>query len=293
MGRQQKNKHKYIYLDHEILSYNSYTLTAGATQKFALDQFVGKCPFIFVVIKPNNNPSASDKSKINFVEIGKDGTFDITNSASQSLLGNGTALKQDYIYDQFTKQTGNPHLKGVYLINFSKNVKQSLAGKPCGFFEFVGLRDYLEITFDSAATQEVHTITQNAVSTAGTYRYAFENGAISDQELDYDDTTSNIESAINAMPVLQERNITATVNDGLDGAAAHTVTFDSRSGKVSDELGKITVIGNGTSKVNSTAVTTVHKPGWTTSDNYQVEIHMYKFKCLEVAKNGNITCKDL
>ena len=37
MGRQQKNKHKYIYLDHELLSYNSYALTAGATQKFALD----------------------------------------------------------------------------------------------------------------------------------------------------------------------------------------------------------------------------------------------------------------
>ena len=59
MGQLQKNKHNYIYLDHEILSYNSYTLTAGSTQKFALDQFVGKCPFMFVIIKPSNSPVAS------------------------------------------------------------------------------------------------------------------------------------------------------------------------------------------------------------------------------------------
>ena len=293
MGRQQKNKHKYIYLDHEILSYNSYTLTAGSTQKFALDQFVGKCPFLFVVIKPNNNPVASDKSKIDYVEIGKDGTFDITNSASQSLLGNGTAIKQDYIYDQFSKQTGNPHLRGVYMINFCKNVKQSLAGKPNGFFEFVGVRDYLEVTFDSAPVQEVHTINLGTTATSGTYRYAFENGAISDQDCDWNDSNSDIDTVIEAMPQLVDRNITVSVNDGINNTTSQTITFDARAGKVSDELGKITILGNGTPKVTSTSVSTVGKKGFTTGSNYQVEIHMYKFKCLEVAKNGNITCKDL
>ena len=73
MNRLKNNKHKYLYLDHERLIYNDKTLTAGATTKFALDQFVGKCPFIIVVIKPNNSPVASDKSLIDFVEIGEDG----------------------------------------------------------------------------------------------------------------------------------------------------------------------------------------------------------------------------
>lgn len=293
MGRQQKNNHKYIYLDHEILSYNSYTLTAGATQKFALDQFVGKCPFLFVVIKPNNSPVASDKSKINYIEIGPNGTFDLTNSSSQSLLGNGTAIKQDYIYDQFSKQTGNPHLKGVYLINFSKSVKQSVAGKPNGFFEFVGLRDYLEITFDSAPTQEIHTVNLASLGVTGTYRYAFENGVISDQELDYNEGVSDIQTAINAIPQLQERDISVTVNGAVSARSDVGVTFNTRSGKVSNELGKITILGNGIPKVESTTLTTVHQPGWTTGSNYTVEIHMYKFKCLEVSKNGKITCKDM
>ena len=293
MGQLQKNKHQFIYLDHEVLSYNSYTLTAGATQRFSLDQFVGKVPFIFVVIKPNNNPVASDKSKIDYVEIGREGTFDITNSSSQSLLGNGTAIKQQYLYDQFTKQTGNPHLKGVYLINFSNSVKQSLAGKVNGFFEFVGLRDYLEITFDSAPTQEVHTITTDALGVTGSYRYAFENGAISNQELDYNAEPAAIQTAINAMPQLLDKNITVTVNDGIDAVTSQTVTFSNKSGKVSEDLGKITILGNGTPKVNSTALTTPHKSGWTTGSNYTVEIHAYKFKCLEVSKNGKLTCKDL
>ena len=45
-----------IYLDHERLTYNDKTLTASQTTKFALDQFVGKCPFIIVVIKSNTSP---------------------------------------------------------------------------------------------------------------------------------------------------------------------------------------------------------------------------------------------
>ena len=293
MTRLRNNKHKYIYLDHEILSYNSYNLNAGSTQKFALDQFVGKCPFLIVVIKPSNNPSASDQSKIKYVEIGKDGTFDITNASSQSLLGNGTALKQDYVYDQFLKQTGNPHLRGVYLINFSKSVKQSVAGKPNGFFEFVGLRDYLEITFDSAPTQEVHTVNLGATSPDGTYRYAFENGIISDQELDNTDITSTIETAINAIPQLVERDITVDVDADLVSTSSQNITFSAGSGKVSDEFGKITIVGNGISKVTGSTVSTVGKTGWTSGSDYTVEIHMYKFKCLEVSKNGKITCKDL
>ena len=293
MTKLQKNCHKYIYLDHEILSYNSYNLSAGATQKFALDQFVGKCPFLFVVIKPNNSPVASDKSKIKYSEIGVDGTIDITNSSSQSLLGNGTAIKQDYIYDQFSKQLGNPYLKGVYLINFSRSVKHSLAGKVNGFFEFVGLRDYLEITFDSAPTQEVHTISTDSLGITGSYKYCFENGAISDQELDYNDEPAAIQTAINAMPQLEERDITVTVNDGLDAVTSQTITYSNGSGKVSQDLGKISIIGNGIPKVNSTALTTPNKSGWTTGSNYTVEIHAYLFKCLEVDKNGKITCKTL
>ena len=293
MEYQRKWGHKYIYLDHERLTYNDKTLTASQTTKFALDQFVGKCPFVVVVIKNNSSPVASDKSLFDFVEIGTDGTFDITNSGSQSLLGNGTAVKQDYIYETWNKQTGNPHIKGVYLIPFCDNVKKSVAGSVNGYFEFVGLKDYLDITFDSAPTQEVHTISLASLGTTGTYRYAFENGGISDQDCDYDETASDIKAIIDAMPQLAERNISVSVNNGIDATTSQTITFDARANQVSEELGKITILGNNTPKVNSTSVSTQGQSGFTTGSSYQVEIHMYKFKCLEVEKNGKINCVDL
>ena len=293
MGRIKGNKHKYLYCDHERLIYNDKTLTAGATTKFALDQFVGKCPFIIVVIKPNNSPVASDKSLIDFVEIGPDGTFDVTNSSSQSLFGNGTAVKQDYMYDMWTKQTGNPHLVGVYLIPFCESVKKSLAGNVNGFFEFVGLKDYLEITFDQTPTSEIHTINLESLGVTGSYRYAFENGAISDQELDYNDSIVDIDAVIEAMPQLKERNITVSVNGGINSTTTQSITYNSRAGSVSEELGKLTILGNGIPKVTSTTLTTKGKKGFSSGSNYQVEIHMYKFKCLEVAKNGHLTCQDM
>ena len=293
MKSQRSHDHKYVYLDHERLIYNDKTLNASATTRLAMDQFIGRCPFIVVVIKPNNNPVASDKSLFNYTEIGTNGTFDITNSSSQSLLGNGTALKQDHIYEIFSNQTGNPHLQGVYLIPFCDNVKKSITGHINGFFQFVGIKDYLEITFDSAPTQEVHTISIGATATSGTYRYAFENGIVSDQDCDWNDSSSDIDTIIEAIPQLQERNITVSVNNGINNTTSQTITYNADAGQVSQELGKITILGNGTPKVNSTSVSTQGKKGWTSGSNYQVEIHMYKYKCLKVDKHGRLTCKDM
>ena len=95
------------------------------------------------------------------------------------------------------------------------------------------------------------------------------------------------------MPQLQERDITVSVNDGIDASTSHTITYSSRSGKVSEDLGKITILGNNTPKITSTSLTTPHQSGFTTGSGYTVEIHCYKYKCLEVSKNGKITCKDL
>ena len=295
MDKQRKNAHKYIYLDHERLQYNDKTLTASQTTKFALDQFVGKCPFIVVLIKSNSAPVASDKSLFDFVEISENGKMDITNSGSQSLLGNGTAIKQDHIYDLWTKQTGNPHIKGIYLINFSDSVKQSVTGAVNGYFEFVGLKDYLEITFDSAPTQEVHTITLSGTPTAGTYRYAFEKGGIAVNEVAHNATVAQAKANAEAMPQLAEREITATMSAQFDASVTQTVTFDARAGQVSKDLGRITVLtgNNFNADVDSSAVTTYGQSGFTTGSSYQVEIHMYKYKCLEVEKNGKITTRDL
>ena len=293
--RQTKNKHKYIYLDCERYQVSDKSLNAGQTTRIELDQFTGKMAFAVIVIKPSASPSASDKSKIKFVEIGPNGTFDITNPSSQSLLGQGTALKESHIYQIWGQQTGNPHLKGVYLIPFGKNPKKSLAGVVNGFMEMVGLRDYLEITPDSAGQQEVHTVDFGSTAESGNYRYCFENGSISDQDAGFSDSVTDLKAIIDAMPVLKERDITVSVNQNLESGTSHQITFSSDSGRVCDELGKISVLAmNDLVKVNNTSVSTVGRRGFSTSgSDYEINVYMYKFKCLEVHNNGRLTCIDL
>ena len=289
----QKNyDNGHIYLDAERLQINDKTLTAGQSTKIALDQFVGKCAFLAVVIKPNSNPVASDRSLYNYVDIGDDTTFDITNSSSQSLLGNGTAIKQKQLLQIFTELTGNQPLKGLYIIPFCEDIKLAFT-KMNGVFDFYGLRDYLDVTFDTAPTQEVHQINLASLGVTGSYRYAFENGVISDQGLDYNDVAADIKTAIDAIPELQERDISVSVNNGIDGTTTQQITFNANSGRVVDEVGKITILGNNIPKVTSTSVSTYGTNGFTTGSNYQIEIFMYKYKCLVVDKKGNVTCKDL
>ena len=289
----QKNyKNGYVYLDAERLQINDKTLNAGQKTKFALDQFVGKAAFLAVFVKPSASPSASNRSLYNYVNLGDDTEFDVTNSSSQSLFGNGTAIKQPQLLEMFETMTGNQPLKGVYVIPFCEDIKKSFTCMN-GIFDFYGLRDYLEITFDSAPTQEVQTINTESLGVTGSYRYAFEKGIISDQEVSFDETAANIESAINAIPQLVERDISVTVNDGLDAVTAQTVTFNANSGPVVDELGKITVLGNGIPRVTSTSLTTKGTTGFTSGSDYQVEIFMYKYKLLTVDKKGNVNCKDL
>ena len=291
--QQMESKHKCVYLDTERYQVTDKTLNAGSTTRIELDQFTGKMAFALVAIKPSTTPSASDRSKINFVEIGPEGTFDITNPNSQSLLGQGNALKEGHVYQIWKEQTGNPAVKGLYLIPFSENCKKSFVGSMNGWMEYVGLRDYLEIKFDGAPTQEAHTITLGGTASAGTYRYAFENGLISAQELDYNDNTASIKSAIESIPHLQEKNISVSVAGTLDAGTSQVITYNANSGQVSNEFGKITIIGNGIPKVSSTAVTTTGRRGFTSGSNYQVNVYMFKFKCLEVDKNGRLRCYDV
>lgn len=291
--RQQKNKHKYIYNDVERLQINDKTLNAGATVRLPLDSFVGKSGMLAVFIKPSTNPSASDKSLFNFQNIGPNSTFDITNSAGQSLLGNGTAIPEEQLNNLFCAQTQNPHLNGVYIIPFCEDIKKNMLGVCNGVMDFVAVHDYLEITFDDAPTSEVHTVSIGTTASAGTYRLAFENGIMDTSELDYNASTTDIQNALAAMPKCAELDLTATVSNSLDSSTSQTFTFNTNSGKVSEELGKLTYIGNGIPKVSSSSVTTYGEKGFTSGSNYQVTILMYKFKSLTIDTKGNITCKEM
>jgi hypothetical protein len=292
--RQKKNKHKYLYNDCERLQISDRTLNASTTVKLALDSFVGKSGMLAVFIKPSTNPSASDKSLFDYQNVGLNTTFDITNSAGQSLLGNGTPLTEEYLNTLFCSHTGNPHLDGVYIIPFCEDLKKNQLAVMQGVFDFVSVHDYLEISFGAAPTQEIHQITTAELGITGHYRLAFDSGIMDTSELEIDATETEVQNALAAIPKCAELNLSVSLDNAVDTSTTQNYTFSANSGKVSEELGKLTYLGhNGFPKVSSTAISTYGKKGWTSSANYQITILMYKFKQLCIDTKGNITCKNL
>lgn len=294
MALGKKSTHCYQFLDCERVTYNNKTLTAGNATEFYLDNFSNKAAFLMICIKGSTTPNASDKTLFNFLEIGKNGTFDLQSASGTSLLGNGNPINQTVLYNNLLQQLDNKPYKGMYILPFCEDIKKSIAlGNVNGFMQLRGDRKKLSIVFDTAPTSEVHQVNLASLGVTGNYKYAFENGAISDQSLDYNDSAADIKVAIDAIPQLAERDISVTVNDGIDGTTAQTVTYNAGSGRVSDEVGKITILGNNTPKVTSTSITTYGDDGFTTGSNYEISIFCYKWAKFIVDKHGNLKTEDL
>ena len=289
----KKTHHAYNFLTADVLNVNDKTLTAGQKTEIYLDNFTGKSPWLMIVIKGSTSPQASDGTLFDFYEIGKNGTITIENTSGRDLLSQGNPITQKQIYTHMNEQLGRKCFQGMYFLCFTEDVKKAVAGNINGFFQFAGQRDKLCITFDSAPTQEVHSISLGATAPSGQYRYAFENMALSDQDADYDDTTSDLVSIINDMPALKDRNLSASaVSNNITTSPTHNITFSTRSGKVSNELGKITLLGCPV-KVNSTSVSTHGDDGWTTGSNYEISIYCYKYCKFIVGKDGSLDVEEL
>ena len=101
-------------------------------------------------------------------------------------------------------------------------------------------------------------------------------------------------SALNALPSLKDKNITASaISNNLEDNTSHNITFSARAGRVSDELGKLTLMGNGIPKVNSTSITTYGIDGWTTGSNYEISVYCWKYCKFIVGKDGSLDVEEL
>ena len=289
----KKASHAFNFLTADLLTVNDKTLTASTKSEFYLDNFVGKSPFLMICIKGSTTPQASDGTLFDFYEIGKNGTVTMENTSGRDLLSQGNPITQEQMYIHVTDQLGRRPYQGMHLVCFTEDIRQAVAGKIAGFFQFNGERHKLAITFDSAPTQEVHQVSIGTTSGSGDYRYAFENIGLSDQDVDYDEAVADIATIINAMPCLKDIGLSvSSVSANIQTATTQNITYSARSGRVSDELGKITML-DAPVKVNSTSVTTYGDDGWTTGSNYEVNIFCYKYCRFIVDKEGNLEVEEL
>ena len=292
-GRQaiaRKTDHCYNFLSADRLQVNTKTLTSATKTEIYLDNFVAKSPFLLICVKGSTNPTISNGSLFNYLELGKNATFTIENTSGRDLLSNGNPINQQQMYTHLNEQIGRKPFKGFNLLCFTDNIRSALAGTIQGYFQFNGQRLRLALVPDTAPTQETHSISLGTTASSGTYRYSFTNDTtIYDGDCDYNDSTSDLLTSLNNLPCLKDINITASsINNNLASTTSHNITFSTNAGRISDEFGKLTLIGNGIPKVNSTSITTYGDDGWTTSSDVQIEIFCFKWERFIVNKDGSL-----
>ena len=293
-----KRKNKYIFLETEKITYNNKTLTAGVETKFDLQSASGKCPFLIVAIKPNTTPVATDESLYDFVELGKNATIDLQNSSGQSeISASNHNLNIEWLEKMYIEMTGSKNISGLTIVPFNEDCHKSISGVLNGFYSFYNQRVDLCIKPAVAGTSEVQAVALG-ITAADDGSYAFQvNGEVSDY-LDYNATTAQMKSALEAMKCIKQHGYTATFSATAENGSFN-ITFDqNRDGRVSNELGIVRVISNnlndgGDEAKPITTVSTYGKKGFATGSNYQVEIIVPKFVELCVSKNGRLTCREL
>ena len=305
--QQQTWTNKFVYLDTERAIYNDKTLSNNKEVSYDLSTFTGKSPYLLVIIK-NATQQASDKSRYDYYEVSPEGTFDLKTSSGASILGNGTAVTEEYLYRYTGEEFKGSAIKGAYIIPLCEpgSIMKTLAGVMAGgYHEFVGQKETLAINFPSTGTAEVHNIAKTNTNTAGFFQVCNTGnkvaGTIGNKSIAHNATVATIKGEIEALPAVQDRNYTVTVGAQFSsGTSPVTVTFDAnRDGPVSREIGVVSVLptslnASGTDE-NITGVTvgTRGKKGWNGAGSYSTEIYMFKFKELTIDQMGRIYSRDI
>ena len=309
LRRFNSNPHKYIYLDTEKLMYNDKTLSQGQNMRFTLETFYGKFPFFNVVFKNGTNPIISDKTDMNFLELGKNFYVDVEDVSGNSLLGEGTPLRENEILYPEIDDSGLKSVKGLYSINFNESCMKSMNGSVNGFLECSGQKNGIVFNFGDSGTDlsyDIQSSVADGATPASTFKGYFKlniNGICSPY-INPADTPAVQLVAANKNPWLMDRNISIKTMETVDGVNDCEIVFDSKDADIQDEIKSISLDGivfgvNGSGADNRkefgalTRPTTKGKRGWTSGSSYTTEIYGCKFKEICVSTDGRLSCQDL
>lgn len=282
-----------------VLVEESTTFTAGTKRLIALDNIVGKVPYLLFVLRAA--VTNANNGRQNYSTLGANAQIDLLDNSSQSLYGKGVAMKgsflRDYIWiDQVNNDVAQR--SAVYLLPFCESVSKSNHGVMCGFHEFDGSKFYLSITPDAAAVDEIHTINcTNAANDGG--RYCLELGGDVTDSLAFDANAAAIKAAVDALPFCARRRITSTASGALTTDA--TVTFTSPDG--SDIVNRykvkpITLVNNsladgGVAEAAVSSVTTYGTNGFDGTGTYTISIYAPVFKRAIQKPSGDLDLHQL
>jgi len=277
------------YLDTMQLTDNGKTLTASTLTRYDLQALVGKIPFLLVCIKPSTSPISSDQSRFRPISVGEDATWELSTPSQEPLLGKGVDINHAYLKKEYIRLTGKKPLKGFYILPFTDDIMSSWQGVVSGYRSFIGSKDSLEITFGSAGTAEVHTLTKSGTVGTGTWQFFWDGEYLATAA--YNAAVGTIKTNIEASDKFLSMGYTVTFGAALDQASV-TVTFGIRNGGVSLDNRNRSVVAiaqEGNLGALTSAITTRGIQGFTTSATYTTEIYAFYFRRLMIHGNGTFS----
>lgn len=283
----RNSKHFYQYLDTIRLTDNGKTLTAGTLTQYDLQSIIGKIPLMCITILPSTTPAASNQSLFRPVTIGESASWELYSPSQEPLLGKGNVIRASYLRKEFFRLTGCKPLRNFYILPFTDDIRASWQGIVSNYRAFIGAKDTLGITFGSAGTSEVHTWTNSATSTVGSWHVYWDGEFLA--RMVFDRPANDAETDIEASDQFKALGYNIEISAAVSVTGAKTVTFDAKDGCVSQDHRNrpLTLIGQLLNDSDATCtITTRGVPGFVTGSGYQTEIYAFYFRRLEIDTRG-------
>jgi len=288
------------YLEFIQVSSNN-VLTASTNTKISLENLVGKCAYLFFVVRSSTATNASN-GRQNFYTLGDNSQIDLLDQSSKSLFANGVPLKGSFYRniiwpDNLSNDVASR--TAIYLMPFSRSVSAANKGIMNGYHQFDGSKYYLSITPDAAATSEVHTLDcTNPANDAG--RYQLELGGDITNGLAFGANAAAIKAAIEALPFCSRHRITATASGALTTDATITLTSPDGSSIANRynvdaiKVNENTLNDGGVYDIITSSVTTHGTNGFVNSGStFTVDIYAAMYKRIVQQKDGRFSITNL
>ena len=157
----QENFHNSVssevtFLDVTPIHFYNQRIQPSTQVKLELDSLRGDYAFLVIYIRAQNTNS------VNSLDIGPDGKIDILNPGSQSVLGSGSGIVNNYLKHYIMPQ----HISSDFLnehdmiiLPFGGSTTKAFYGSKDGSMYFDGSRFYLSLTPGSTFSDAVYDVT--------------------------------------------------------------------------------------------------------------------------------------
>lgn len=144
------------FLDVTPVHFYNQSLASNMQVKLELDALRGDYAFLVIYIRPQNT------NQMDSLDIGHDGIIDILTPGSQSMLGSGSGIVNNYLKHYMMPQHINSdflHEHNMIILPFGGSTTKAFYGAKDGSMYFDGSRNYLSLTPGSTFSNAVYDVT--------------------------------------------------------------------------------------------------------------------------------------